>query len=376
MKKRELSDGFANGVRLARQHAHQQLSASNIKKGWNCLCSHWRWGCVVILLVVSPYGMANQSVKGTWFLSLDNDVIAQSDDDYTNGIQIGWASGYLESYLDGPVPSLVGKGLAELPLVNRQGQQRFISHSLSHRIFTPSDTEIEKPIPDDMPYSGLLFATLTAGAQDATTMDAFSLHYGIAGPSARGEEVQNQFHKIIGSNDIKGWDNQIHDELLLNLGYEHRRRFLNFGDRHAWGGDMIGQAGAALGNLVSMVSLGLGARFGWHVPDDFGIPPQFFGEETIGSRSFSTHELQSGIWAVVLLNGSVFGNAIFWDGNTVKDSMSVDYDPAIARLYVGLQGFVGRWSGGISIATTTVPWENPDDRRTQMYGRLGIQYTY
>lgn len=355
----------------------RQLQSNNRGKGKNCQCTHFLWIFSILLLGTASPGMANQSsVRGTWFLSFDNDVIAQSDDDYTNGLQVGWASGYLESYLNGPVPSLVGKGLAKLPLVNRSGRQRFISHSLSHRIFTPSDTETEEPIPGDMPYSGLLFATLTAGAQDAHKMDAFSLHYGIAGPSARGKEVQNQFHKIIGSNDIKGWDNQIHDELLINLGYEHRRRLLAIGDRAAWGGDIIGQAGATLGNLVSMASLGIGARFGWHVPDDFGIPPQFFGEETIGARPFSPGEAESGIWGFVLLNGSYFGNAIFWDGNTFKDSMSVDYDPAIARLYVGLRGFVGKWSGGISVVTTTVPWDNPEDRNSQVYGRLGIQYTY
>lgn len=330
---------------------------------------------VLLLMVVSPGGWANDAVHGTWFVSFDNDVIAQSDDDYTNGVQIGWASGYLETYSDGPVFGFVAKGLEKLPLVNREGRQRFISHSLSHRIFTPSDTEIAEPIPGDMPYSALLFATLTAGAQDAEKMDAFSLHYGIAGPSARGEEVQNQFHTVIGSNEINGWDNQIHDEVLLNLGYEHRRRLATFGNRSAWGGDLIGQAGANLGNLISMASLGVGARFGWHVPDDYGIPPQFFGEETIGSRPYSTRE-NSGIWAFVLLNGSYFGNAIFWDGNTFKDSMSVDYDPAIARLYVGLRGFVGGWGGSLSIATTTVPWDTPDDRSTQVYGRLGIQYTY
>ena len=121
---------------------------------------------LVLLWAVSATTAAD-TIDGTWFLSVDNDTFAQSDDHYTNGVQFGWASGYLNEFREGPVPGFVADGLEYLPLVNRDGRQRFISHSLSHRIFTPNNIETTEPIPNDMPYSGLLFASLTAGAQDA-----------------------------------------------------------------------------------------------------------------------------------------------------------------------------------------------------------------
>ena len=194
--------------------------------------------------------------------------------------------------------------------------------------------------------------------------------------SARGEEVQNEFHRLINVDRVKGWDNQIGDEILLNAAYEHRRRLFNFGSTHGWGGDVIGQAGGTLGNLISMITAGIGARFGWGVPDDYGIPPQFFGEETIGSRPYTGYGTNSGVWLFALLNGSVFGNAIFWDGNTFKDSMSVDYDRGIGRLYVGINARTGNLSGSFAITKTTVPWETPTDRSVQTYGRIGLRYSY
>jgi hypothetical protein len=53
----------------------------------------------------------------------------------------------------------------------------------------------------------MVFASLTAGAQDRTKMDAFTLHYGLVEPSALGEQVQNEFHKLIGADEVNGWDN-------------------------------------------------------------------------------------------------------------------------------------------------------------------------
>lgn len=334
------------------------------------------WNLAILFATSLSFEVCSDPVSGTWFLSIDNDSFAQTDDDYTNGVQIGWVSGYLERFQEGRVPGFVANGLERLPLINKDGRQRFISHSLSHRIFTPNDTESFEPIENDTPYSGLLFASLTAGAQDAESMDAFTFYYGIVGPSARGEEVQNEFHRLINAERVNGWDNQLRDELLLNVAYEHRQRLLSFGSKAGWGGDAISQLGIGLGNLVSMATVGIGGRFGWGVPDDYGIPPQFFGEETIGSRPFTSYGTQTGVWLFALLNGSYIANAIFWDGNTFKDGPSVSYDPEIARLYLGINARSGNWSGSFAITKTTVPWENPTDKKQQTYGRIGVRYTY
>lgn len=336
--------------------------------------------CIVILAIVTSwqfaYAETPDNVRGTWFFSVDNDILAKSDDDYTNGIQLGWVSGYLDKYRDGPVFEFVGKHLDTIQFLAGSHRQRFISHSFSHRIFTPGDTLTTEPIEGDLPYTGLLFATFTAGAQDSEKMDAISFHYGIVGPSAQGKQVQNEFHKLIGSDPVNGWDNQIGDELILNINYEHRRRLSTFRFNNGVNGDFIGQAGVGVGNLITMATVGIGARIGWGVSDDYGIPPQFFGEETIGSRPYTQSNNGDGFWFFTLLNTSAFANAIFWDGNTFKDSMSVDHDPYIGRFYVGMIARVGNISASFAIAKTTVPWDNPDNKSIQTYGRFRLTYSY
>lgn len=336
---------------------------------------------IMLLFFLGLAGQTSISVasknetKGTRFFSLDNDILASSDDDYTNGFQTGWVSGYLDSYSDGPMPNFLAQRLDQLAVLGR-GRQRFISHSVSHRIFTPGDTKTTQFVPGDIPYSGMLFGTMTAGAQDAKKMHAFSLHYGVAGPAALGEQVQNGFHSIIGSEKVNGWDNQIGNELLLNLNYEHRRRLAAFEFGNGVRADVLGQVGGAIGNLISMGTLGVGGRIGWGLQDDFAIPPQFFGDETIGSRPYTKGNSSRGFWLFALINGSAIGNAIFWDGNTFRDSPSVDYDTLIGRAYVGAVKRFEHWSFSFSIAKTTAPWENPKDKSTQTYGRFSLAYSY
>ncbi|MBI5767704.1 MAG: lipid A deacylase LpxR family protein [Verrucomicrobia bacterium] len=313
---------------------------------------------------------------GTWSLSVDNDLFANKDNHYTSGVQLGWLSGKLEDFREAPGPALLVPLLHSLPWVNDAGRQRFVSYSLAHRILTPDDIANPAYIPEDMPYSGLLLGTLTAGAQDAAKMDAFSLIAGLVGPSAMGEQMQRGVHQTIGSARPMGWAHQLHDEPILNLDYEHRWRVTTRGSRRGWGGDLIGQSAVAAGNLLSSATLGLGGRWGWRVPDDFGLPPQFFGEESIGSRPFSEAAGDRGVWLFALVNASAFANAIFWDGNTFRASHAIDYEPWIARAYTGLRVRHGRWGASFAFAITTVPWTNPENRHSQRYGRVGLTYSY
>lgn len=331
-------------------------------------------------IMVAPLSLvaaaSDDEVTGSWFLSIDNDLIASSDDDYTSGVQAGWVSGYLDSYREGPLPNFLADRLDNIAMLNGSQRQRFVSHSLSHRIFTPSDTETTELIEGDIPYSGLLFGTITAGAQDDKTMDAFSFHYGIAGPAAMGEQLQNGLHKMIGSEQVNGWDNQISNEIIVNFNYEHRRRLASFDFGGGLRADILGQAGATVGNLISMATVGVGGRIGWGLQDDYAIPPQFFSEETIGSRPYSKGSSKGGFWFFALINGSAIANAIFWDGNTFRDSPSVDYDPLIGRVYIGAVKRFEDWKVSVSMAKTTVPWENPADKSVQTYGRLSFSYGY
>lgn len=315
--------------------------------------------------------------RSTQSFALDNDTFADSDDDYTNGLQYSWLSPYLDSYEEAPIPSAVGRWLDEWQIFNRaEEQQHFFSYSFSHRIFTPSDLTLENPVDGaDVPYSASMYLTATAGAQNASTMDAVSATIGWVGPAALGEQIQNGWHDLISSKDAEGWDTQIGNEPLFNLAYERRWRLSSFGHR-GWGGDWLASGAGSLGNLLSMATAGTSVRFGWNVLDDYAMPPPFASEESIGSRPLTRTGIpQWSIYGFLYVSGSVIANAIFWDGNTFSDSPSVDYDPFIARAYTGLVVRRGGLSVAFTLVDTTVPWEDPEDPSTQRYGRLGFTWT-
>src|SRR5690554_4781723 len=78
-----------------------------------------------------------------------------------------------------------------------------------------------------------------------------------------GRQVQNSVHKVIGSDHVNGWDNQIENEVIINLNYEYRRRLAAFRFNNGLKADLIGQAGAMAGTLNSMATIRVGGRIGW-----------------------------------------------------------------------------------------------------------------
>lgn len=313
--------------------------------------------------------------RGELRFGLDNDTFAKSDDDYTSGISGAYVSPPLESHREGSIPAWVADLYADLPGVGADGRQRFVSHGVNQRMFTPSDLTTAEPIPQDMPYSGLLYYTLTGGSQDENSMDAVSVNLGLVGPWALGEEIQSWVHEVIDSKDPEGWDNQIDNEPLVNVGYEHRGRLGAFGDRDGLGGDVLWSGAGSLGNLFTAATLGLAVRFGLRVPDDYAMPPPFFGDETIGSRAYSGPQEGWSIHGFAMANASLLGYSVIWDGNLFEDSQNVGYDPWIGRFYTGLAIAKGGLGLSAGLVWTTVPWENLEGREEQAYGRIGLALT-
>lgn len=322
------------------------------------------------------FATASETPHLTRLFTFDNDTFAHSDDDYTSGLHFGWLQGDLRHFDESGLPRFVTSAVSRLPLINGDLRQRFVSRSISHRMFTPTDISESAPIPDDVPYSALLYGTLTAGAQDATSMDAFSLSLGVVGPAAGGKWLQRTAHRIFGSPEPQGWDNQLHNEPLVNLSYEHRRRLHTFGRRDGWGGDVIGHGGFTVGNMLTSATLGFAARAGWGMADDYWTPGNSLSDGTIGSQPLNAPASNLGVWGIVAIFGSLLGNAIFWDGNTFRDSLSVHHDAWMAHLYLGIRLRYRRVTTALGLFVATVPWENPAHETYERFGSLTASYAY
>jgi len=151
-------------------------------------------------------------------------------------------------------------------------------------------------------------------------------------------------HEVLGDEKFKGWDNQLHNEPLFMLTHERMRRWPGDASINAdgWGWDAISHYGGSIGNLETKANLGGEVRFGWKLPDDFGSTPlRPAGENTAPTRSgrpngWSWHLFATSDAAWVIRD-------ITLDGNTFRNSHSVDKRHVVAYGGYGVAVMYGRW---------------------------------
>lgn len=107
-------------------------------------------------------------------------------------------------------------------------------------MYTPTDRERTDLIADDRPYAAALLFSLGYNARQSDHLRTSQIRFGIVGPSALGEQVQNGWHGIIGTGRFRGWDNQLRDEPVVQLIHERRQRLGSREMNGGWGWEAIG----------------------------------------------------------------------------------------------------------------------------------------
>jgi hypothetical protein len=224
-----------------------------------------------------------------------------------------------------------------VPFYPEDGRMRS-TWSLGQNLYTPEDIKTEELVEDDRPYAGWLYAAVGLVTDSRRSLDVVEFSVGVVGPAAMGEELQRWFHSLIDSPDPKGWHNQLQNELTLQLFSERKWRTVwEPGWLKAIGlqTDVTPHVGGALGNVFIHAAAGGTLRIGSDLPADYGTPrirPSLPGSEFfVPRRSFS------GYFFAGLEGRGVLRN-MFLDGNTFKDSHSVEKFP-----------FVGDFQGGIAL---------------------------
>ena len=226
--------------------------------------------------------------------------------------------------------------LNRLPLVNDPTSYRAISISLGQNIFTPEDTDAEELIVDQRPYAGYLYFAFGFHSKKGNRKDIWEIGLGVVGPASQAEQAQNIVHDIIGSDRANGWDNQIKDELTLEVICESKWRLLHSELGRGFGYDFIPHLGGAVGNVAIYANTGAELRFGWNLPENFGSCPIRPGCETgaaFGTQQDTTfRRSRFSVQLFTAVDGMAVLHNIFLDGNTFKDSHSVDKENFVADL--------------------------------------------
>ena len=327
-------------------------------------------------------GSHDQPVPWTFNVYFENDLFGETDQNYTNGVRVSWVSPDTNTLADEP---LFPHWLQEL-----NQQLRFFNHldadlehnvvlSLGQLMYTPSSTERYDLVEDQRPYAGYLYGGIAYHTRSDEQLDIVELNIGIVGPDALAHETQDFIHDLRGFEKYNGWDNQLRNELGLQLIYEHKEKIFKGHVIGTVSHDFIAHGGVSLGNVATYINVGGEYRIGWQLPDDFGTSAVRTGGDnsTPGRhdyRRLSPNGLFHSLHAFFSMDGRLVARDIFLDGNTFRDSHSVDKESAVADFSLGLSFITGRWK--VAFAHVFRTREFKQQPHHHKYGSLSLSYSF
>lgn len=276
----------------------------------------------VLLTSYSKLAAAEEWAAVTW----DNDFFVGDDSGYTNGLYMSWFK-VKENANNHAV--WVKPFLWSMPSTGVN--QSINSYSIGQTLGTPKDITIENPEENELPYSAILSITNHYVAVSSHYADRISIGIGLVGPLAFGEETQKFIHKVIGSDEPKGWDTQLNNEMLFIIS---RARSWRYWVAESNKFDILSSAEFNLGTIQSSAQAGFTLRYGQNLKASF--PSTLY----TSSRSSNPVAVDGGWYFFSGLKAGYIFNQIATDGNTYRDSRSIDYK----HEYIGIAlGFAYSW---------------------------------
>jgi hypothetical protein len=296
-----------------------------------------RWiAMIAALLALLTTDCAAQSeapYRGAWTITLENDVLTGSDNNYTNGLGVSWVSNSISTYGEDSFVRRWGEFWSFLPGVGRDAGHTYVAWSLAQEMHTPDDITIPNPPLDDQPYAGVLYLDSVVYAKRDRWAHAWQLRLGVVGPASQADSVQRWLHEIIDSDEPMGWDTQMPNEPVINIGYTGTYMLAqgNVGTA-AWRVIPVLQAG--LGNYFTGVGAGLYGEIGWNLVDALGgtaLRQGFNVASTVGVGPVDR-------WSVSISGGVAGYGVVHYlplDGTVFRSSRSVDTEPFIGMATLG-----------------------------------------
>jgi hypothetical protein len=280
---------------------------------------------------------------GVFTVFIENDYFGGQDQNYTNGFKFSWMSPDLASWGQTGWRQSV---LEALPFVNRVNGQKNLGLAFGQNIYTPRDISRVPPDATDRPYAGWSYLEFTFASKTENIMDTLSLQIGMVGPHSYADDMQRFLHKLIDDEKPLGWDYQLKDELGINVVYERKWRLYVRSLNRKFGIDVVPHAGASVGNVQTYANVGGTVRLGTNLPSDFG--PDLIRPAASNSLidDYDPRISSDRRWSFLVfggVDGRVVARDIFLDGNTFKDSPSVDREYLVGDAFYGLGIVRGKW---------------------------------
>jgi len=291
---------------------------------------------------------ASENAKSSWALTLENDVIAQSDNNYTNGVQYSWAK---ETYIE----TRLQKWLHQSACAYRSCQvtgPNVVTTRIGQIMYTPEDISIASPQPQRRPWAAMLYAhrTYTVPVSEAEEI-TFGALTGVTGPPALAEPTQKFIHEyVVRSTDPKGWHNQIGTSLGAMATIEWRRAIGEVNNNSGWGAQGTWYWRGAIGNVMTYGAVGATVFFGRYLPalvkidaiqnkrmSDYLSAPTTVSPERLDLTLFAGVEARAMAYNV-FLDGRLGHSDPHVDSKLFVGDASLGMKLAFPRLYGGSHG--------------------------------------
>ena len=343
------------------------------------VCTLTKTGCLLFLaLMIMPAVPLNafgehvedwQLTSGYWSIQFENDYFTFSGDGhYTNGTEIS-------RLVSNPGPAWL-EGLGRwLPFFYLDEDQSAINYSVGQKIFTPEDLDQTALISDDRPYAGYLYlsAELVSRISRSDSLDTgnvLEITLGVVGPASGASGVQEYFHKVFGSDEPMGWDNQLKNELGLLVSYSRIWNIIQPGPGVLEIGISPHLTGT-LGNIYTHAAGGVMFRLGNNLRASFTPPnirPGFPGISYFNPSPRFNWYLFFGHESRIVFRD------IFLDGNTFADSHNVEKELLVGDHQFGLALHKNNFRIALSNMLRTKEFAS-QDTLTQ-YGALNLSFTF
>lgn len=288
--------------------------------------------------------------------SYENDMIGDGEDQfYTSGVQLSYFN------VESRPPAFV-KYLVDSWIGFDVGQATATSFTAGQKIFTPQDISIPTPQPDDRPWAGWLYGSVGMSNLYATHVDSFAVTMGMIGPASLAEQTQSFVHQnITDSPEPMGWDNQLHSEPGLILSWE--RRWPRVVSAEVGGFRLMAEPNinVAVGNVATFAGAGATMTFGHNRQELQDTPPRV-PPAMAGSGYFDTppeHDMDWYLFAGV--NGRAVVRDIFLDGNSFRDSASVEKKNLVMDANAGVAVTLGDTRLSYTLIYRTKEFYGQDD---------------
>lgn len=303
-------------------------------------------------------------------ISSENDFYAAGgeDKDYTNGVLFT----YMDMGADQPFFVKWLDGLSPFFKVNKTTTSYY---SFGQNIYTPQDITTTELNSDDRPYAA--FTYISGGVSTATGnhVDNMELTLGWVGPSALGKQVQTEYHKIIDADKPMGWDHQLKDEPGIVISLERQwPRYMALRLKNEHKISFVPHVGASVGNVYTYANAGFTLSY---MPDDksFQSQPIRVRPAMPGSGFFLSGKNNWSWMTYIGIDTRLVAHNIFLDGNTWKDSHSVDKRLIVLDATAGVAVNYENFRIGYALNWRSQEFDSPL-AENQIFGSITMTYRY